>query len=111
MRFAILRGDLPMMRLDDRPANREPESDAVSLGGEERLEQTFHFVRRNPGAVVLDRDFHRPCDPRRERAPRSFWAAVSLGKRIECVDLEIEQHLLQMDPIGMHERQAFGNRA
>src|SRR5262245_30799396 len=56
---ALRRGidrDRPVMSLDDPLSRWQAEAGAAMLGGEERFEDPLANVRRDPGAMVGDRD-------------------------------------------------------
>ena len=45
-------GDLPVVRLDDRPADRETHPHAARLGGEQRIEDPVGMIAVDPRARV-----------------------------------------------------------
>src|SRR5690242_1823894 len=45
-----------LVRLDDLPRDRHPETRALLLGGEERIEDAGDLVVRDPAAVVAEAD-------------------------------------------------------
>jgi hypothetical protein len=47
-----------MMTLDDGPANGEPDSHTVILGGVERFEESVRRVRGKSNSHILDRQTH-----------------------------------------------------
>src|SRR5262249_40302054 len=52
----VLRPDLAPVGLDDPTRDRQSESRASPLGGEERQEYALHFVVRNAAAGIGNRD-------------------------------------------------------
>ena len=46
------------MRIDDRPADGEPNAQTVGLVPHERIEHPIDQVLRNAGAGIADRDDH-----------------------------------------------------
>ena len=53
---AALHADGAPMLQDDAPRDRQAQAGAFGFGGEERLEQAGHVLRRNAGARVFDRN-------------------------------------------------------
>src|SRR3977135_2238070 len=47
-----------VMRRDDRARDRQPQAKALRLGGEERLEESFLHVCRDPRTAVDDGQLH-----------------------------------------------------
>src|SRR5207237_5058538 len=51
------RHDLPAMGLDDGLADRQPDTHALRLGRDKRLEQLRHHLRRDAAPGIGDTDF------------------------------------------------------
>ena len=88
-----------MLLHDDIVADGEAKAGAFSgwLGGEERIEDLFLHLRRNPGAVVPNRDFHTVSEAAcRDRKNRLIAIAIGLGftlcRRIKAVQDQVQKY-------------------
>src|SRR5437016_2459763 len=95
------------MRLDDRTGNRQTHPHTAGLRGVEGIEEVLHARRREAWTRVPHLDEHSvrfgflAAD---EQLSRSLARA---GHRLDCVDDQVEDHLLELDPICLDERQAL----
>ena len=91
------------MRLDDGARNRQADAHALPLGGDKWLEQLLGDFRRDAGAGVGHADPHHD-----RRQPAATEMARSRGlrcfHRFHGVADQIEQHLLDLDFVGQHQR-------
>jgi len=96
-----------LVSLDDRPADRQADTHAVDLGREERVEQLVHAVAVEAHAGVP----HRQADPVAILVPGTDHdlsrAAVNADHGIRSVAEQIEDDLLQLDPISVDGRQVL----
>ena len=93
------------MGLDDRAADRQSHAHAARLGGEEGPEQTVRVLRVDAGSGVDDLDRHL-IGLNRLRSDQQL--ALPLGDRrhgLNGVDRQIDDDLLELDPIADHWRQ------
>src|SRR5262245_25127656 len=95
----VLRPDAPAVRVHDRPADREPKSEAVWLRGHEWLEHGVDPVRSYAGTTVGHRDAHRILFVGARDEKNSIgWLIVD--HRVAGVHDEIEHHLLNLYAVG-----------
>src|SRR6266850_26872 len=93
------------MRLDDRTADRQPHAHAAGLGGEEGAEQLVHAVRIDPDAGILHGHQHL-ITLVRLRTNHQLARPVRDGRhRLDRIHDEVDEHLLQLDPITEHRSQ------
>ena len=97
--IVVRQRNVAAMRLDDRRADRQPETKAVGLGRVERLEQPALLHGMDAGSAILHQYFDgsgsasrawRPSEPLRDGRRRH---------RIHRVHDEVEQDLLQLDRV------------
>jgi hypothetical protein len=90
------------VRFDDRTTYRQAHTNSVRFGCVEGFKESVHFPRLQSDAGVLHADvdsgsaivFMAP------RANRYFSLSFgNIGHRFDAVHDQIEQHLLQLDPI------------
>src|SRR4051794_30621151 len=91
------RPDVPAMRLDDRPTDRETHPHAVRLGRHKRLKQPAGPIRRQarPGIRNTDFDQTQLFERRRQgdlppRAPLQRFGGIAD---------QVHQHLLDLNPV------------
>jgi hypothetical protein len=85
------------MRLDDPPTDRQSHAGSLRLGGEERLENAFGFLSgRKPDARVAHRNQQLAI-----LAPlrRDAEFAAFILHRLDAIEHEVHQHLLQLHAI------------
>src|ERR1700759_4015339 len=85
------------VRLDDRAADRQAQSNAVGLGGVERFEYPLSFLGSNPASGILDADQYPLIEPLRTNNKR-VGASLDRGHRVDCVGNEVDKNL-----VGLHE--------
>src|SRR6516162_5206917 len=94
------------VRLDDRAADREPHPHAVRFGGYERLEDRV----RHLGGYPWPRIGHGDLDGAVAFAAGLDDDQSPLGAcrfhRVHCVPQQVQQHLLDLDPVSHNRRQA-----
>ena len=99
----ILGPEPAAMARDDRPADGQAHAQAVRLGAPERLEQAVELFRTDPcpWSLTLIRTSNRcaGCGSRRSARPGAF------AHGVEGVQEEVEQHLLELDPVAPDSRQ------
>ena len=97
----------PWCAFDDRSADREPHTHALGLGGVERVEQTFKTLRVQSRARILHGDEHGArglLSSADQQLPRPLG---DTAHRLDGVEDQIENYLLQLDSISLNERQAL----
>jgi hypothetical protein len=92
------------MGLGDRAADRQPHADPIGLARVEGLEQSVELLRIEPRTGILHFDehivrFHAGHDRKLARS------AADTAHRFDGIDDEIDEYLLQLDPIRREERQ------
>ena len=96
------------VRVDDRAADRQAHAHAAGFGGEEGIEQPIGILGghadtavahrdQNLAGLILSRPDHQLARPVRDRL-----------HRFNAVDDEVEDDLLQLDPIGEDQGQGRG---
>src|SRR4051812_17029228 len=88
------------MRLDDRPADRQPHSHAVLLGREERLEDLLG--KFNTLAAIAD--LNMDGISRLANANTEDFAALNSVHGIHAIPDKIDKNLLELDAIDGNER-------
>ena len=93
------------MGLDDGAADRQADADAVRLGRVERLEHLLDALRIEPAAGIahLNQDDVRAVVPRHDRQEARAVADGAHG--LDRIHDQVEEHLLQLDPVARHARQ------
>src|SRR5215475_16116029 len=99
---AVLDPDPAAMRLDDGAADREPESHALALGGDEGLEQVRGHLGRQSRPGIGDADL-RHVVGRRDGGDLEPALACRLDHDLDGVANEVDQHLLDLDAVGEHQ--------
>ncbi len=97
------------MSFDDRTTDRQTDPHAFLLGGVERVEQPMDVFRLHADTTVADRKFDiaavMPAHPNLQlRLIR-----LKLFHRIDAVEHQVQQHLLDLHPISQQRRQALRN--
>ena len=89
---------------DDRAANRKPYPKPIGFGAEEGIKQPIYRLRRNADTVVLHSDHDLMSfilirtDQQRMRPARDRL------HRVNTVYDQIDDHLLELDPISDNQR-------
>src|ERR1700733_3100222 len=99
------------MSFDDRPAYRETHSHAVGLGGEESIEDTVDISWGETGATILDRNNNTIVAFELGRNAQPSFSIHNCLHRIDSVGDEVQDHLLQLHPIGAYKWQIFIQRS
>ena len=88
------------MRLDDRSADRQSDAHAGLLGRKEGLKQAGHYViLGNPGRYLKPQLDHVV---RRSSIGHGQFAARGVRHGVQRVAKQIDQHLLDLDPVDQH---------
>jgi hypothetical protein len=95
----------PAIRFDDRAADRQPHADPIGLGRVERLEQPVEIRRIDPRAGIVDFDEHAVGIALAGGNRKLARSVSGAGHRLNGVDHQIHDHLLQLDTIRRNERQ------
>src|SRR6266446_6207256 len=95
------------MSFDDRTTDRQPHPQTAALGRIEGLKEVLVICWRQSRPRILHSDEHAvlPVLSRANQQP-----SRSLADAAHCfngVDDQVEDHLLQLDPISLNERQAL----
>src|SRR5712671_2112899 len=100
------RPQLSVMRFDNRPTDRQPKPQAARFRGIERLEHSLKSRRREARTRIphLDRHAIRFVTAADEQFPLLF---ADVAHRFDGIDDQVEQYLLQLDPISLNARQAL----
>src|SRR5258708_9200955 len=95
------------VRFDDRTADGQAQAHALGLGGVERLEQAVQTLRIQSRAGIPQTDEYavRSISARADQQlPRPL---ADAAHRLDGVDDQVENHLLQLDPICSDDWQAL----
>src|SRR5215475_8098565 len=105
--LARLRPKAPLMCLNNRSADGEANPEASRLRTVEGSENAFRVLRiqSGPGIVDCNDDLAGPAIPGAD--PQLTWPSRPTAHGFNCVHHEIEDYLLQLDPISSHEWQAL----
>jgi hypothetical protein len=95
------------MSFDDRPAYCETHSHAVGLGGEEIIEDAVDISWGETGATILDRNKYFIVAFELGRNSQPPFSIDNWLHRIDSVGNKVQDHLLQLHPIGAHKWQIF----
>src|SRR3972149_712395 len=99
--------DPAAVNLDDGLANAKAVSHAVSFGREKRVEQVDRRIRREPRAGILNFKHDRlGLGERTDRNRPSI--LLPILKRIAGVGQQIDDYLLELNPVTPHGRQLVG---
>ena len=96
------------MSLDDRTADRQPDTHAAALGRVERVEQLVHALTLDADTGVPHRHAHTIpalCFGSDQQPPR---AIVDTDHRVRGVAKEIQQDLLKLNTIAGDGREVVG---
>src|SRR5438067_5091414 len=93
------------MRLDYRAADRQPHANPIGLGRIEGLEQSIEFRRINSWAGILHFDKHGIWIVLARGNRQLTRSASDTAHRLDGIDEQIHDHLLQLDPIRRNQSQ------
>src|SRR5687768_3926553 len=85
---------------DDGVADRQAQPHTGGLGADERLEQMLGDFPGDAGAAVLDRHADMPVGAAARADPQA--ADGALRYRLDGVADEVDQHLLDLDPVDQY---------
>src|ERR1700710_2977933 len=109
------------MRLDDRPANGEAKPHSGCLATDERMKHCFFLPGDDANARIFDGDAdHAEVSARRDHDSPALassscifvvpaFAALAFAYRFHGVADQIEQYLLDMDPIDQYRTDVWRN--
>src|SRR5262245_54651948 len=120
-------GDAAAVALDDAPDEREAQTDAFGLGGDQRLEQALADGGVDAGSGVLDREHqfaagrrsahahlaggahrvHRVLEEIDQDLPQLAHVGGDVGKTVQALgdDMHVRRPLHRRDRVGDHRRQ------
>jgi hypothetical protein len=78
----------------DRPADGQPQAEALALGGEERLEDPLEVALRDSGAAVAHADHHVILPPPGARHGQVLGTGGDVLHGVAPVQHQVQQHLL-----------------
>src|SRR6266404_5866740 len=95
-----------VMRLDNRPADRQPKPQTVRFRGVESLEHALKNRGREAWTRIshLDRHAIRFVTAADEQFPLLF---ADVAHRFDGIDDQVKQYLLQLDTISLDTRQTL----
>src|ERR1700752_5531546 len=94
-----------VMLLDDRPADRQSDAQAVRLRREEGVEQPVDIFWLDTDAGILDRNKHL-IGPVLARSNQKFATAVGHGSHgLDAVHQKIHYGLLQLNSVAINRRE------
>src|SRR5437868_239242 len=94
--------DPAAMRLDDGPADRQAQSHALALGGDERLEELRGDLGSKPGSGIGDAHFDRllaAC----HGGDLELATLRGFDHGLDGVADQVDQDLLDLDAVGEHQ--------
>src|SRR2546427_6107102 len=94
--------------LDDRPADREPHAHSTGLGGEEGIEQARDLIFIESDTHVLHGHENRVRCVGLRSDDQVARPTTHPFARLDAVHQQIEDALLQLDPIALDRRQCRG---
>src|SRR5262249_23184885 len=94
-----------VMSLDDRPADRQAHPHSVRLGREKRIEDALDVLRIDPGAGILHRYQHPFLGTGFGFHPQKPLTRRRRRHRVYGIDRQIQDDLLQLDPIAEDPRE------
>src|SRR5262245_29202706 len=103
-----LRPEVAVMSLDDGPADGQADPHPVALGRVEGVEELVHALRIEANAGIAHGDPHTVgglAFGSDQQVPRTV---VDANHRIRRVAEQVQDHLLELDPIGCEGRKILG---
>src|ERR1700730_4339586 len=92
---------MPAMRLNDRPTDRQPHTGPLILGRKECFEDLFRLLRWQSHTGISDRDEHLPVVGFRLDGKLTFASQSFHG--IDAVEHEVHENLLELYAV-CHDR-------
>jgi hypothetical protein len=92
--------------LDDRPANGQAHPQALRLGRVEGLEQAVRTLWVQPRTGIAHGDEHAARGTRLSADPQLPRPLVDASHGFDRVEDQVQDHLLQLDAVAVHGRQA-----
>ena len=90
------------MKLDDRAADRQADSQACGLAGKKSSEQVCEIIRTQSLTGIANHNEHAVRAVVCGRDYQLALASVRLCHSLNCVEDQIEKHLLQLDAISWY---------
>src|SRR5690348_1747585 len=100
--------DAAAMRGDDRLANGEADANSGILGTEEDLEDMFEVRGGDAWPVVKDGKTSRTIFIDRRLHVDPACRLSRLDDRLDAIDQQVDDHLLQLNPVADHLRETGG---
>jgi len=94
------------VRFDDRSADRQSHAHAAGFGGEKGVEQFVLVLGGEPDAAVLYRDQHLMGFVAARLDHQLAPPILDRLHRLNAVNHQVDEHLLQLDPVGLDHGQA-----
>src|ERR1700741_494611 len=95
------------MRVDDGTADREAQPYSAGLGRVKGVEEAFEISRINSRPRITDRDQDLMRSPSYGADRQLSARAINRAHRFDCIQDQVQDDLLQLDPIPLNERQAL----
>ena len=99
---------LSTMGFDDRPADRKSHAKTVGFGREEGVEDALRDGRVEPRAGILDRNLQTIRRGEGDGHGQLPPAVADRCHGLDAVHDQVQQHLLQLDPVAQHRLRAGG---
>src|SRR4051794_1334317 len=96
------------MLLDDRAADREPQTHAIALRRIEGIEQLVHALRIDPYTDVPDAHTHAVAVLSLGSDQQVPGAVVHVDHRVRAIAEQVQKYLLKLDPIPGDGREILG---
>src|SRR5213079_1097004 len=90
--------DTAAVLFDDAVYRREAQAGAARLGREERLEDAWQDLARNPAAGIADLEADVGLEARRRDRQRA-----AARHRVAAVDCEVDEHLVEHRRVGLDD--------
>lgn len=93
------------MRLDEASADAQAQTEAIPVGGDERIENAIQLIRWNTVTAIPDRHLHAVAVGHADldQEPASLGCLIRHG--IAGIEDQIEEHLLELHAIAQNDGQ------
>src|SRR5262249_18394500 len=108
IRNARQSADASTVRLDDGPTDRQSHTYSTRLGREERVEDAIRRRRIETSASVVQRDLYFVRSVQLRLDPEGSWPVLHHYHCLDAVQDQIQDDLLQLDPIPQDHRHQRG---
>jgi len=102
MRLIRIRPQAPSMAFDDGATDRQPHAHAVGFGRKKRVEQLVRIIGVDAGAEVSNRNDYLIGFVQMRSDQKLPWRVGYGCHGLDSVHDQIDDHLLQLDPIATH---------